>query len=112
MMRVIRKVLSGTIVAAGLCLAAAMLVPALFGLQRYVITGGSMQGTYDRGSIAFDKTVPVSDLKVGDVITYTPPASSGISGLVTHRIVSIREQGAQSESFRTKGDANPDPDPW
>ena len=111
-MRVVRKVLSGTIVAAGLCLAAAMLVPALFGMHRYVITGGSMEGTYDRGSIVFDKAVPVSDLKVGDVITYTPPASSGIAGLVTHRIVSIREQGAQGESFRTKGDANPDPDPW
>jgi signal peptidase I len=112
MMRVVRKVLSGIIVAAGLCLAATMLLPAVFGYHRYVITSGSMTGTYDRGSIVFDKAVPVSDLEVGDVITYTPPASSGVDGLITHRIVSISDHGADGVSYRTKGDANPDPDPW
>jgi signal peptidase len=111
-MRVIRKVLSGIIVAAGLCLAAAMLLPAAFGYQRYVITGGSMQGTYDRGSIVFDKPIPVSDLKVGDVITYTPPASTGVHGLITHRIISAKDHGADGVSYRTKGDANPQADPW
>jgi signal peptidase len=111
-MRVIRKVLSGIIVAAGLCLAAAMLLPAAFGYQRYVITGGSMQGTYDRGSIVFDKPVPVSDLKVGDVVTYTPPASTGVHGLITHRIISVTNHGKGGPSYRTKGDANPEADPW
>jgi signal peptidase len=111
-MRVVRKVLSGIIVAAGLCLAAAMLLPAAFGYHRYLITSGSMTGTYDRGSIVFDKPVPVSDLEVGDVITYTPPASSGVHGLITHRIVSISDHGSEGISYRTKGDANPDADPW
>jgi signal peptidase len=111
-MRVIRKVLSGIIVAAGLCLAATMLLPAAFGYQRYVITGGSMQGTYDRGSIVFDKPVPVSDLEVGDVITYTPPASTGVHGLITHRIISVTNHGEDGFSYRTKGDANRDADPW
>jgi signal peptidase len=111
-MRVVRKVLSGIIVAAGLCLAAAMLLPAAFGYQRYVITGGSMQGTYDRGSIVFDKPVPVADLEVGDVITYTPPADSGVHGLITHRIISINDHGKQGPSFKTKGDANPNADPY
>lgn len=111
-MRVIRRVLSGIIVAAGLCLAAAMLLPAAFGYHRYVITSGSMTGAYDRGSIVFDKAVPVSDLEVGDVITYTPPASSGVDGLITHRIASIGNHGKDGFSYRTKGDANPDPDPW
>jgi signal peptidase len=111
-MRVVRKVLSGIIVAAGLCLAAAMLLPAAFGYQRYVITGGSMQGTYDRGSIVFDKPVPVADLEVGDAITYTPPADSGVHGLITHRIISINDHGKQGPSFKTKGDANPNADPY
>jgi signal peptidase I len=111
-MRVVRKVLSGIIVAAGLCLAATMLLPAAFGYHRYVITSGSMTGTYDRGSIVFDKAVPVSDLKVGDAITYTPPASSGVDGLITHRIVSITDHGPEGVSYRTKGDANPQADPW
>jgi len=111
-MRVIRKVLSGIIVAAGLCLAAAMLLPAAFGYHRYVITSGSMMGAYDRGSIVFDKAVPVSDLEAGDVITYAPPESSGVDGLITHRIVSVSDHGKDGVSYRTKGDANPKPDPW
>ena len=39
--------------------AAVMLLPALFGFERYVITGGSMSGTYDRGSVIFSEVVPV-----------------------------------------------------
>ena len=88
-------------------LALAFLLPAAFGLQRYVITGGSMEGTYDLGSVVFEETVPVADLEVGDVITYVPPADSGIDTLVTHRIIKI-----DGTTFQTQGDANPDPDPW
>jgi signal peptidase len=96
----------------GLCLlvmvfALAFLLPAAFGLQRYVITGGSMEGTYDLGSVVFEESVPVADLEVGDVITYVPPADSGIDTLVTHRIIAI-----DGTTFQTQGDANPDPDPW
>jgi signal peptidase len=111
-MRVVRKVLSGTIVAAGLCLAATMLVPPLLGYERYVVTGGSMDGSYDRGSIVFDEEVAVSDLAVGDAITYRPPPETGMEGLITHRIVSIRERSEADTLFRTKGDANESPDPW
>jgi signal peptidase len=111
-MRVVRGVLSYLIVAAGLGLAATMLVPPVLGLQRYVVTGGSMDGTYDRGSIVFDEEVAVSDLQVGDVITYRPPPEAGIDGLVTHRIVSIRDQGDDGQFFKTKGDANDAVDPW
>ena len=68
---------------AALILALAVLVPALLGYQRYVITSGSMTGTYDRGSLVFDRVVPTSSLRAGDVITFRPP---GHAGLVTHRI--------------------------
>lgn len=88
-------------------LALGFLAPSVMGLQRYAIAGGSMTGTYNLGSIVFDRVVPVSDLKVGDVITYLPPADSNIDNLVTHRIVSIK-----GDTYRTKGDANPDVDPW
>jgi signal peptidase len=66
-----------------------------------------MSGSYDRGSVVFEEVVPVNDLEVGDVITYLPPAESGIDHLVTHRIVSI-EDG----DLRTKGDAVAQVDPW
>jgi signal peptidase len=97
---------------AGIAVAGLMLVPSLFGFQRYVITGGSMGDTIKRGSVAFDKAVPVSQLKVGDVITYTPPASSGHTGRVTHRIVWSGRDEAGLPAFRTKGDANQSADPW
>lgn len=90
-----------------LVLAAGFIVPSAFGLQRYVITGTSMSGSYDVGSVVFEEVVPVNDLRVGDVITYMPPPESGIDHLVTHRIVKIK-----NGSYRTKGDAVPQVDPW
>jgi signal peptidase len=71
-----------------LLLAATLLIPATLGFQRYVIVSGSMTGTYDRGSIVYDKEVPVSDLKVGDPITYAPPpgASPEKAGHPPHRL--------------------------
>ena len=87
--------------------AVAFIVPAAFGYQRYVITGSSMEGSLGLGSVAFEEVVPVADLRVGDVITYRPPADSGVDNLVTHRIV-----GIEGDVFRTKGDANADVDPW
>ncbi|HET7683969.1 MAG TPA: signal peptidase I [Marmoricola sp.] len=87
--------------------ALAFIVPAAFGLQRYVIAGGSMTGSISLGSVAFEEVVSVDELRVGDVITYLPPADAGVDNLVTHRIVSIK-----GDTFRTKGDANAGPDPW
>lgn len=95
-----------------LALAAILLIPAALGYQRYVIVSGSMTGTYDRGSIVFDKEVPVSDLKVGDPITYSPPPGASPEKLLTHRIVWIGHNKGGEEAFRTKGDANPTADPW
>jgi signal peptidase len=108
----VRRLGGGLLTAAAVALAAAVLVPALLGYQRYVITSGSMTGTYDRGSLVYDRVVPTASLKVGDVITYDPPAGAGPAGLVTHRIVSIAPQPGGARVFRTKGDANPVKDPW
>ncbi len=93
-------------------LAGLMLLPGLFGYSRYVITSGSMTGTYDRGSIVFDKVVPVDELVVGDVITYTPPPGYGPEGRVTHRVAWIGADEFGRRVFRTKGDANTTADPW
>jgi len=94
-----------------LALAAAVLLPATLGFERYVITSGSMNGTYDRGSIVYARDVPTTSLRIGDVITYAPP-SAGPEGLVTHRIVWVGRDRSGARAFRTKGDANPVRDPW
>ena len=103
-----RRALSFLLCAAALVLALAVLVPALLGFQRYVITSGSMTGTYDRGSLVFDRVVATSGLREGDVITFRPP---GQAGLVTHRIASVRTVRGQ-RVFTTKGDANRTADVW
>ena len=90
----------------------AWLAPSLFGFSRYVITSGSMTGTYDVGSVVFEKSVPVEDLQVGDVITYMPPAGSGVNHLVTHRVTKMEPAEGGGVLFTTKGDANAAADPW
>ena len=88
-----------------------LLVPGLLGFDRYVVTGASMSGTIERGSIVFTRDVAVTALAVGDVITYIPPPDSGIDNLVTHRISAI-EIDDTAVVFRTQGDANASVDPW
>ncbi len=89
------------------------ILPALLGYQRYVITGISMTGSINKGSIAYDKIVPTSTLKVGDIITYTPPPGSIAPGeQVTHRIVGITKSPDGLTVYRTKGDFNKVEDPW
>lgn len=98
----------------GMLIVALMLVPAVLGFDRYVITGGSMSGTFERGALVLEREVPVTDLKAGDIITYLPPAESGVTELVTHRILSVTEDASADGGlvFRTKGDANAAADPW
>lgn len=110
-----RRVANGaaTLALVAVALAAvAFVLPSGLGFQRYVITGGSMTGTYDKGSVVFEREVAAADLEVGDVITYQPPAASGVTTLVTHRIIRITRDDQGRQVLRTQGDANPDPDPW
>src|SRR4051812_50224060 len=76
----LRRIAGGLLTAGALAVALVVLVPALLGYQRYVITSGSMTGTYDRGSIVYDRVVPTRSLDVGDVITYAPPAGARPAG--------------------------------
>ena len=88
-------------------LGALMFAPAVAGYDRYVITGSSMGSTLPRGSVAYERAVPVADLRKGDVITYFHSGAR-----VTHRIVSIGSDAHGRRLFRTRGDANRTPDPW
>jgi signal peptidase I len=90
-------------------LAATILVPAVAGYRRYVITGDSMGDSLPRGSIAYERLVPTRTIDVGDVVTYRPP---GHAALVTHRVVWTGRDARGAAALRTKGDANEVPDPW
>jgi signal peptidase len=86
-----------------------IVVPLAFDYERYVITGGSMEPTIHKGAVAFDRVVPVGELKVEDVITFKPPDSMS---QVTHRIVGVQLDDRGRPVFRTRGDANEYEDPW
>jgi signal peptidase I len=105
--RVVVRLAAVTAVAIGLLVA----VPAVLGFQTYAITTGSMTGTADAGSLVIAEPVPVTDLAVGDVITYLPPPDSGVDHVVTHRLVVVDEVDGV-RTMRTQGDANATPDPW
>lgn len=83
-----------------------LVVPALLGYERYVITGGSMEPNIPRGSISYAEEVPVDALRKRDVITYVPP---GHTRPVTHRIREIQTDDGR-RVLQTKGDANRSPD--
>lgn len=111
-----RNLFTWFVFVAALIIAALLLVPSLFGYDRYAIETGSMTGTIDKGSVVYAKPADAADLVEGDIITYQPPPGSGVSDLVTHRIVQRTYRpwvtGADRYIFKTKGDANLSPDPW
>jgi signal peptidase len=109
MSRTVKTAVTTLCIAASVLVVLVVLVPAVLGLQRYVITGGSMTGTIAKGSVVYSRLTPVVQLKVGDIITFVPP---GQTNPVTHRIVSIGAGDDGRRVFRTKGDFNKAADPW
>jgi signal peptidase I len=73
-----------------------VVLPAVLGLDRYVVTGRGLDGALGRGSVVLSRQVPPGDLRVGDVIIFAPPGGAG-DERVTRRIVSIRDDVATTE---------------
>jgi signal peptidase len=97
-------------IAVSLAILAAVLVltgPRLLGWQGVIVLSGSMEPELRVGGLAFvDPDVGAADIEPGDIISFR--AANGQR--ITHRVVeTVRTDSALS--FRTKGDANDDPDP-
>ena len=80
------------------------------GWKAYSVPTGSMRPGMPPGSLVLVHRVPVSSLKVGDVITYANLQKPGTT--ITHRIIGSYKVGGLVPAFRTKGDANPSADPF
>lgn len=102
----VAKVICG---AASLAVAAMLVVPSVLPYDMFFVRTGSMRPGLPVGSLIVSHRVAASELHVGDVISFVRPGVEG--GLVTHRIVKI-EKGPHGPTFRTQGDANPEPDAW
>jgi signal peptidase I len=83
-----------------------VLLPTVLGLDRYVVTDSSMDGSLGRGSVVLAREVPSGDLRVGDVVTFQPPGGRA-DERVTRRIVAIDETVA-----RTRADGSGRIDRW
>ena len=66
----------------------------------------SMLPTLQPGDLVVVYPVPFANLKVGDIIVYSPPCSrTGTS--VIHRIIQVESCGTGQPCYLTKGDNNP-----
>lgn len=94
-----------TVLVTVVVIAAMLLVGVrLFGMQVFTVLSGSMEPTYQTGSLIYVKDVDHRDLKKGDVITFMLDEDT----VATHRIVGIvpDENDPSVIRYRTKGDAN------
>ncbi|MDD5679613.1 MAG: signal peptidase I [Kiritimatiellae bacterium] len=82
-------------------LALVSVVPLPGNYKIYTVLSGSMEPALKVGSVIV--TVPDSNYKVGDIITYKPSSYSKTT--VTHRISAIKNDG-DIIAYAAKGDAN------
>lgn len=90
---------------AAVLLVVAAVAPVLFGRQVYIVTGGSMEPAIPLGSAVVSERTRAILIKEGDVITYVNRQAH----IVTHRVTEVVSDQF-GPGFRTKGDANEDPD--
>ena len=83
----------------------ALLLLHLAGAAWYVVETPSMGQAAPVGTLVVSAPVRIESVRVGDVVTYTPPGGS--SSTITHRVVAVRADG-----LRTRGDVNGAEDPW
>lgn len=82
-------------------------VPQLVGADdSFVVRSDSMSPAIGAGSVVYVNGVPADQISTGDVVTYRSPAADS---RVTHRVVEVVERDDERQ-FRTKGDANEEPD--
>ena len=84
--------------------------PRFLNYQTSTMLTGSMSPGINPGDVVVSVKTPVSELRVGDVITYSIPIDD--HRIETHRVASIERDDAGATSVTTKGDANPGADPW
>jgi len=76
-----------------------------------VIASSSMRPSLEPGDAVLIVKVKPEEIRVGDVISYVKVVPFASMQIVTHRVVEANDHG-DFYSFKTKGDANPNPDSW
>lgn len=112
MRKIVKEIISIIIVIA-------LLIPALIHVAPFLVGGsfsrvvmsGSMEPAIPVGSIVVVKRVDADDVEVGDIIAFQMGESKTLHRVVD-KVFDVGFFEGGSFYFRTKGDANEDPDPW
>jgi signal peptidase len=101
----VREVITGFLATllVGLAILLTPVTQVVGGMQLLAVMSGSMEPTIQVGGIVGVRPVPVSDLQVGEVITFANASNPDV--LITHRIVGLEARDGQT-LITTKGDAN------
>jgi signal peptidase len=100
---------AGLVVGFALGLLLAALAPFVVGHKTFTVMSGSMEPAIRTGDLVVDERIRPLEARVGDVVSFDEPGPS--RRLVTHRVRSVRADGAQVR-FVTKGDANNTVERW
>jgi signal peptidase len=97
------------VLVAGALLALVLAGPIALGDHPHTDLSGSMEPVISPGDVVMDEQIAPWEAKVGDIVTFRDPQEE--SKLLTHRVVSIRDQGSTLR-FVTQGDANNTQEHW
>ncbi|MDQ5862407.1 MAG: signal peptidase I [Actinomycetota bacterium] len=84
--------------------------PHVLGYQTSTMLTGSMSPLINSGDIVVTRPVPVNEIAVGDIITYSIPVED--QRIETHRVTALTVNPDGTTAVQTKGDANNGVDPW
>ncbi|MCP1411373.1 signal peptidase I [Paenarthrobacter sp. A20] len=100
----------GALVLAALAFVLLAIGPRVFGYQTSTMLTGSMAPLINPGDVVVTVPTPITDVKVGDIITYHIPVED--QRVETHRITEVTATADGGVAVQTKGDANNGIDPW
>ena len=83
---------------------------SLGGYRLFTVATGSMEPKYKVGDILISKEINANEIQVGDDIVYRGKEGSFNGKIVTHQVVSIRDEEGNKKII-TKGIANTEEDP-
>ena len=84
---------------------------SFFGYRIYTVASNSMIPNYTIGDVLLVEKVKLTDIKVGDAVTYLGEAPSVKDMIITHRVEKIEKEKDGHYYFHTKGIANNIEDP-
>ena len=83
-----------------------------FGYSVFRVVTGSMEPTISVGSVLICKSADIDDINTGDIICFRSRESSHYGYIVTHRVISVKEDSTGKKYLESRGDANNSSDPY